>query len=636
MWERKVFTLEDNDTLGRVLDRDNDETFDDVLAGRNSAEERTGTFVGNIVERRRFRLGTAMLGLALALFLGRVAMWQIVQGAEHRALADDNRTRTTVLPADRGVIQDRNGILLGWNEPSFRLLAAPDDLPVDEHERQAFLETAATLVDGDLTVYLAAISAASEDASVLLQEDLEYERALAFQAQVEKFPGLTLELGARRAYLTDGIPTLSHVLGYTGNISEKEYAEQRANGYRRFDNIGKQGVELEYEDMLRGTAGEEIVEVDSLGNALRTLSRRETVDGQDLTLTIDARLQSYVETVLEEKLKAIESKRASVIVTDAKTGEIRALVSYPAFDANLFTDGISTQDYAALRDDPNAPLFARAIDGNYPSGSTIKPMYSAAALIEGIVTPTTTFLSTGGVWAGTRFFPDWKPGGHGIVNVYSAIANSVNTFYYIIGGGTESFKGMGLDKLMEYAALFGFGGKTGVDLPHEASGFLPSKTWKEETKGEPWFIGDTYNVSIGQGDFLVSPMQMNRATAVFATGGEMWTPHLNVALPTERTRIIPEDISNIIRDAMHDTVVYGSARLLNTLPFSAAGKTGTAQWATNQPEHAWFTGFAPYEDPEIVITVIVESGGLGGISTPIAKDVMAWYFDHTENVDTQP
>lgn len=636
MWERKVFTLEDNDALGRVLNRDNDETFDDILAGRNIAEERTGTFVGNIVERRRFKMGSALLGVALAIFLGRVATWQIVQGAEHRALADDNRTRTIVLPADRGVIKDRNGILLGWNEPSFRLLAAPDDLPSNEEERRAFLTKAAELVGGDVEIYIVEISQAKEDASVLLQEDLEYERALAFQAQAEKFPGLTLELGARRAYLTDGVPTLSHVIGYTGNISEKEYAEKRKDGYRRFDGIGKQGIELEYEEELRGTPGEEIVEVDSLGNALRTLSRRETVDGQDLDLTIDAQLQSHIESVLTEKLKAIESKRASVIVTDAKTGAVRALVSYPAFDANLFTDGISTAEYAALRDDPNAPLFARAVDGGYPSGSTIKPMYSAAALIEGIITPTTSFLSTGGVWAGTRFFPDWNPGGHGPTNLYHSIAVSVNTFYYIIGGGTESFKGMGLEKLMQYASLFGFGRETGIDLPHEADGFLPSKAWKEETKGEQWFIGDTYNVSIGQGDFLVSPLQMNRATGVFATGGEMWTPYLNAALEPERTRIIPEDVANTIKDAMRLTVTYGSARSLNDLPFTSAGKTGTAQWATNQPEHAWFTGFAPYEDPEIVITVIVESGGLGGISTPIAREVLTWYFANKERVDTQP
>ncbi len=224
------------------------------------------------------------------------------------------------------------------------------------------------------------------------------------------------------------------------------------------------------------------------------------------------------------------------------------------------------------------------------------------------------------------FFPDWRAGGHGITNVYHAIADSVNTFFYMIGGGNEQFTGMGIKKLMEHAANFGFGSQSGIDIPGEAEGFLPSKEWKLEKKGEIWYIGDTYHAVIGQGDFLATPLQIARATAVFANEGYLVTPHLNIDLETEKKKIVDDETVKIISDAMRGTVTYGSAKFLGTLPVTSAGKTGTAQWSNESANHSWFTGFAPFEDPEVVITVLIEEGDDSYLAVRTTHDILDWWF----------
>jgi penicillin-binding protein 2 len=294
----------------------------------------------------------------------------------------------------------------------------------------------------------------------------------------------------------------------------------------------------------------------------------------------------------------------------------------------MFARGITQNEYSKLLEDPDAPLFPRATQGEYPAGSTMKPIYSAAALMEGIITPSTSFFSTGGLWLGSRFFPDWRSAGHGSTNVYHAIADSVNTFFYIIGGGNEAFEGLGIEKLMQYAQLFGMGSPSGIDLPNESDGFLPSKEWKQSAKGEPWYIGDTYNVSIGQGDLLVTPLQMNRSTATFANWGTMMSPHLAMDQAPNGEKIVPDDVATVVRDAMRATITYGSATIMQDLSQAVAGKTGTAQWATGKAEHTWFTGFGPFNDPEIAVTVIVEQAGNAYYTTPIAKEIFAWWFAH--------
>ncbi len=605
---------------------------DDVMADPQSALSRST--VGSPIERRRFLWGVAAFCLVSILFVGKSAYLQILNGAHYRALAEANRIRTYTIPSHRGILTDRNDIPLAENLPSFRLVGFASALPKDSigwnwpfitTRNDIFVEAAETF-----GLKVEDIAKAAKDAGnveeILLAKDLPYEKVLAFMGSGKTIAGLSVELAEERGYPTDAIPSLSHVIGYTSGVSEKEYAVLKDEGYRSFDTVGKQGVESSHEADLRGTFGEDVFEVNAQGAPLRILSHTDPVDGKNLKLTIDARLQAYTELVLAEKLKTRSVKRAAVVAINPQNGEVLALVSYPSFDANDFSKGISQDEYDKLVNDPNAPLFPRATAGTYPSGSTIKPFFATAALTEGIITPQTTFLSTGGLQLGDRFFPDWRPGGHGITNVYHAIADSVNTFFYMIGGGNESFKGLGIEKLMDWARRFGLGRKTGIDLPGEADGFLPSKEWKQEAKGEPWYIGDTYNASIGQGDILVTPLQMARATAVVANGGLLVNPHLVIGGDTSSVRVADEKIETVVRDAMRTTVTNGTASSLQSLPVPAAGKTGTAQWNSAKVPHSWFTGFAPFDNPTIVIAVIIEEGGDATLATPVAREILQWYL----------
>jgi penicillin-binding protein 2 len=285
-------------------------------------------------------------------------------------------------------------------------------------------------------------------------------------------------------------------------------------------------------------------------------------------------------------------------------------------------------------------MFPRAVAGEYPSGSTFKPFVAYAALSEGLVDAHSSFVSTGGVRIGQWFFPDWKAGGHGVTDVRKAIAESVNTYFYIIGGGYNDFTGLGVKRIREYAEKFGFGSKMGVDLPSEAPGFLPSKDWKQEAKGERWYVGDTYNLAIGQGDVLVSPLQMATATAKVANGGKDITPRVVEEIDGEPTappsvpdiEDLDERAMQIVREGMRRTVTVGSARYLQTVPTPVAGKTGTAQTPGDKPTHAWFTGFGPYEDPNITLAVLVENGGGGSeVAVPLARDIFNWWFENNQN-----
>ncbi len=605
---------------------------DEVLSEPRSSLSRST--VKPPISHQRFLLGLAAYLLVVTIFLGKSAFLQIVNGGHYRAVAESNRLRIHAIPSHRGILTDRHGIPLASNLPSFRLVGYQSLLPRAVPgwtwplvtTRQDILRAASEMLELSFEELLLADQLAHDSEEILYAKDIPYEKAMAYMGSGQELPGLAIELAEERGYPTDAIPSLSHVLGYTGGVSAEEYDALREDGYRSFDAIGKQGVESSHEVELRGQYGEDVFEVNAKGAPLRILSHKDPVDGQNLTLTIDARLQAYSELVLNKYLQNRPVKKAAVVALDPRNGEVLALVSYPAYDANKFSKGISGTEYSALVNDPNAPLFPRATAGTYPAGSTIKPLFATAALEEGIVTPQTTFFSGGGLMLGDRFFPDWKGGGHGMTNVYHAIADSVNTYFYLIGGGNESFRGLGIDKLMTWARTFGLGAKTGIDLPGEALGFLPSKEWKKETKNEDWFLGDTYNASIGQGDILVTPLQMARATAVVANGGLLITPHLVVGQGATAVRVADEQIQAVIQEAMRTTVTNGTATSLQSLPVPAAGKTGTAQWNSNKVPHSWFTGFAPYDDPTITIAVIVEEGGDLSLAVPIAREILEWYL----------
>lgn len=630
------FGLVPLDELGQLQDSLHDTALDEAASRRPSAgTQPIRAFVGNAVPRMRYRHGGMIVLGILAIFFVRAGLLQVVHGASYRALAEANRVRIHILPAERGVITDRFGTVLANNTPSFTLVGRPTELPQEQPEREQVLQQVATLVDGDVNQFIASYEAAVDSTEFALMQNVPYEQAMTFAVHDTDIHGVDLVLGEQRSYITTTIPSLSHVLGYTGLINTEEYAEVKDSGYVPYDYIGKQGVEASHETTLRGTYGKETIEVNASGKYLRTIGKQDPLNGERLTLTIDSELQAYAEEVLRNRLEGTVSSRASLVAMDPTNGEVLALVSWPAYDANVFSGGINQTDYSALLNDPDHPLFPRATAGEYPAGSTIKPVYAAAALSEGIITPTTTFLSSGGLQTGDHFFPDWRAGGHGVTNVYHAIADSVNTFFYIIGGGYEVTPGLGINRLMTWAATFGFGSPSGLDIPGEADGFLPSPEWKQEETGESWYIGNTYNVSIGQGDFLVTPLQIARATSVFANDGDMVTPHLDMKQSPITVPVVSSEIADVIRDAMRETVTKGSASSLQSVPVPVAGKTGTAQWSSKEPPHSWFTGFAPYDNPSITITIVVENGGDTALAIPVAREILEWYF-RAERQDAPP
>ncbi len=641
--------------------------------------------------RRTFDLGkvryiVAFLAVAILILLVRVFYLQIIKGDYYYSLAEGNRLRAEIIEPKRGIIYDINKQPLVQNEANFLLYLIPNDLPKDSQARDNILHQIANVVSRNTPAEKMVSSSASSSESLKLSpenlffyelqdklakikrnslesyqplfiiDNLEYQEALELYFIAENSPGVFISNKIRRHYLYGtsssaiNFSSLASVLGYTGKINDNEY--QKAKGaYSLIDYIGKTGLEYSYEDALKGVKGEKNIEVDALGRPKRIDSQSAPVDGSALILGIDLNLQKKSEEVLRKYLATFGKKRASVVIIDPRNGEIRTLISWPAYDNNLFATGLSSVDYQKFLEDPDRPLFNRAISGEFPAGSTIKPVMSAAALAEGVITENTTVLSNGGIRIGEWVFPDWKAGGHGVTDVKKAIAESVNTFFYYIGGGFGNFPGLGIDRMIKYFKLFGLGEVTGIDLPSEAKGFLPTTKWKEEVKNEAWYIGDTYHVAIGQGDLTVTPLQVCNYTAAIANGGRLYKPHLvskivNIQTGQEKTfnsevlrdNFIKPEILDIVRAGMRQTVTAGSARSLGSLPVEAAGKTGTAQWSTTAPTHAWFTGFAPYNNPELAITVLVEAGGEGSsIATPIAREILQYYFGEERNAtSTQP
>lgn len=598
------------------------------------------TYVGLAVTEKTLRIVFFGLVSMLMLVAMRAGYFQVLHGADYAAIAEGNRSRLAWVPAERGVMYDRRGKPLVRNMPDFSATLTLADLPKNPGERH----DAITRISNILEVPSEDIEARLEEfkkypgAAVIVGENIGHEKAMRIEVESATTPGIALETGMRREYLNEGVMTLSHVLGYQGRIAEKELAAS-PDEYRPADFIGKSGLEKTYESVMRGTSGKRRIEVDARGREKNVIADVTPIDGKNLVLTIDAGLQAETERIMNDMLKTRRKARASAIVMDPRNGDILALVSMPGFDANLFAQGINSADYKALIEDENRPLFPRAISGGLSSGSTFKPIVAAAALDEGIITPDTSVHSSGGLRIGAWFFPDWKAGGHGSTNVTKAIAESVNTFFYTIGGGTDSFKGLGLEKMMAYAKKFGLGSTLGIDLPGEAAGFLPSKEWKKEVLGGQWYIGDTYHIAIGQGEIVVTPLQIAEMTAVFANNGTMMRPRLVQAVTGAdgareskdpvvlATQVVSKNAIDVVGRGMRQTVTAGSARYLGDLPVQVAGKTGTAQWNSKKENHAWFTSFAPYENPEIVVTVVVEEGGEGSsISSPIAKEIYKYYF----------
>lgn len=620
----RVFVLQNGNELGRLSDRREMELepISDLLTNRRH--------LGSVIRPHRLKIAVGLLVSIFLLFLGRSAQLQIWDGDSYRSLAEANRFRTMRVLPERGLIFDARGKVIAENIPSFVLTMTIEDLPRAEQERRVLFDRVSELAGIQPTEFdlLLTQFAKNPTEPIPVKRHIAYEQAMRLAIETKQMPGFELEASSIRRYPAN-IPSLSHVLGYVGKITVAELDEMSEQRYRPIDVVGKLGVEKSAEAMLRGQPGEMVVEVDARGKELSVVSKTDPTPGVDVHLTIDTGFQQFIEQRLEHLFDVSGLSRASVVAINPKTGAVYALVSLPSYDNNLFAQGIEPDTFAHLLEDEDEPLFFRAISGEFPSGSTFKPFVAYSALADRVVSEHTSFLSTGGLRVAEWFFPDWKAGGHGVTDVRKAIAESVNTFFYIIGGGFDEFTGLGVERITQYAARFGFGQQTRIDLPGEAEGFLPSKKWKEEVKGERWYVGDTYHLAIGQGDFLTTPLQMAHATGLLANRGIVTMPHIIESHETAGAPMENLDAYalEVVRQGMRQTVTQGSARSLSGLPFAVAGKTGTAQAPGKDRLHSWFTGFAPYDDPEIVIVVLIEEGGESTeTAVPLAKEALYWWF----------
>lgn len=610
-------------------------------AGKQVPLAQTKTYLGTSISKKKIFIMALLMITGMMVIAGRTFYLQTIKGDYYRGLAEGNRIRLRPIFSERGIIYDKFHNELVENVPNFSLTMIPQDLPRDPVKRRTIIDKVVSLseVPREKIEDLLKKYSSYSYASLVIKENLDYQSAIKLYIQSSQLPGISIEKGSKRKYAVNtSTLSVSHLLGYLAKLNDEETEKLNDKGYLLFDNIGKTGLEKTYETELRGQYGIKKIEVNATGHEQTILAEEPPLPGKNLVLTLDLEAQKKLEELTKNMLVKTHKKRAAAIAMDPRDGSILAIVSMPSFDNNEFSGGITQQNYNKYINNPDNPLFNRAIGGTYPSGSTVKLIISAAALQEKIITSRTTFLSTGGLEIGDRFFRDWKIGGHGITNVTKALAWSINTFYYYIGGGYKDFVGLGVERIVKYMQYFGIAQKTGIDLTGEATGFAPSKDWKLKTKGETWFVGDTYNLAIGQGDLLVTPLQVAVWTAAVANGGTVVQPHLAGKLeePVSHKEVVlnfskrPVPVSGenlaIVRQGMKDCVSYGSCQMMKTLPFASGGKTGTAQWSATKENHASFTSFAPYENPRIVVTVLIEEGGEGSVvAEPIARDFLAWW-----------
>jgi penicillin-binding protein 2 len=571
---------------------------------------------------------------------------QVVQSSSNEKLAEGNRIRPRIINAPRGLIVDSKGNFLSKNVPSFALAISPADLPRESSEREKVYDQVSSLsaISRDEIKKSAEKDGLLSLDTVIIKQNISREEALILEQKTAELAGVSVVKKAIREY--DSVAGLGNILGYLGKVDDddlKANTELRLN-----DEIGKDGLENIYDTYLRGKPGIENIEVDSKGRIERVLADNENLDpeaGNNLVLNIDSQFQKKTANYLNDAINQAKATQPTVtsgaaLAINPKTGGIIAMVTLPSLDNNLFAKGISNSDYQTLLNDPSKPLFNRATNGTYPSGSIIKPIEAVSALNEGTISANTAFTTPAAIQIGEYIFPDWKDHSYESTNVERAIAESNNVFFYAVGGGYDKIKGLGVERLKKYFNLFGLGSDTGIDLPSEAAGLVPDPEWKQKVKNEDWYLGDTYHEAIGQGDLLVTPIQMVTALGAIANGGTLFEPQIAKELRSSsgelvktfepkvtRSNFVSKESIEIVQRGMRMAVTQGSARKLGELPFSSAGKTGTAQFLNNQKTHAWFECYAPYENPEIAIVVLVEGGGAGNeVAVPVAENMLKAYF----------
>lgn len=577
---------------------------------------------------------------------------QILNGKYNFSLAEGNRIRTKTIRAKRGIIYDGNKNQLTENIPNFEISIVPADLPKDENQKENFYNNLAAVLKIDPQEIKKLVEEKGYDTyePVIIKKDVDRDTKMMFELKHDQFYQAGLSENPTRKYTEKN--TFSHIVGYISSIDEVELEEKKNSqpdiNYALNDYTGKTGLECFYESELHGRNGRERVEVDADGKVIKVLASEQPQPGKSLVLSVDSGLQKEISKYLAEGIKNVHSTSGAAVALNPQTGEVLASVSLPDFDNNLFAKGILPEDYQSLLTDSKKPLFNRVISGTYPPGSAIKPVVASAGLQEGIISGGSYIHCPGVIEVPNQYnpeiiykFPCWNLKGHGSVNVIDAIAQSCDVFFYTAGGGFKGISGLGLEKLRHYMALFGLGEQTGIDLPNEDSGLIPSEEWKMNAKGETWYQGDTYHMSIGQGDLLTTPLQVANFTATVANGGKLYKPQIVrqiIDVNGQVTRdFIPEVIRenfisknniDLVRQGMRKVVTSGTARSLNSLSVPAAGKTGTAEYGFyGEKKHAWFTCFAPYDNPEIALIVLIEGGGEGNeVAVPVAQKILKYYF----------
>lgn len=604
-------------------------------------------FKDHVSEARLFTARTlwslAGIFILIAIVISRLFYLQVSNHDHYTTLSLDNRVKVIAIAPNRGLIYDRNGVILAENLPSWRLEITPERVG-DMEQLLTQLQALITIDEDDIERFNKLLQRKRSFDNIPLRFHLNDEEVARIAAIQHRLPGAEVVAGLTRHYpITD---TMFHVLGYVGRIGVQDLERVDATNYRGTSHIGKTGIEKQYEDILHGRVGNQQVETNAQGKILRTLQKTPPVPGQNLYLTLDARLQETAE-------KALDDYNGAVVAMDPYNGDILALVSKPGYDPNAFVNGISTKDYTRLNKDPDRPQFNRAIHGQYPPGSTLKPFVGLAGLMHDITHEHHTLFCPGFYTLPNdeRKYRDWKKTGHGSVDLMDSIVQSCDVYFYDLA------RNLGIDRITPFLDRFGFGARTGIDLPHEKPGLLPSREWKRERKGLAWYPGETLNVGIGQGDILATPLQLASATSALALRGKRVQPRIVGRLEDPLSRssadvaVVPlppvtgisaqhwDYIIEAMKQVVHNP--RGTGRRIRSDAYTIAGKTGTAQvFGIKQEEeydeetvakklrdHALFISFAPVENPEIVVVVVVENGGHGGaIAAPVAGKVIEQYM----------
>lgn len=581
------------------------------------------------------RLLILRVGLFLVVALLGLRLWhlQIREGPYYRDLSENNRTRQVLLEPARGLIYDRHGVLLANNVPSFSLYVTLEDVK----DREMLVEQLADLLGLDPALIRKKLG--GKGGKLLprkIKDRMTLRDAMLVESHRLDLPGVMVEVESQRNY--PGGVTAAHLLGYVGEISPEQLEKTEFSGLHQGSIVGQYGVEKSFDRHVRGQAGQKNIEVDALGHEKRAAVVEKPQAGNDLYLTIDVRLQKVAEELLGQEYGAI-------VALDPTNGDILAMASRPGFDPNVLSRELTPKQWVEIVQDEGRPLNNRASQGQYPPGSTFKVPMAVAALETKTMAPSSTVFCNGGYQFGKRIYHDWKASGHGAVDLHDALVHSCDVYFYTVG------QRMGIDVIAEYGKEFGLGQGTGVELPSERAGILPSTAWKQKAKNEPWLPGETVSAAIGQGYVTVTPLQMASLIGTVANDGVNYRPRLvqavmdrvtgNLqelpAVPRGKIKAKPETF-RIIKAALADVVTKGTATRAKSTMVTIGGKTGTAQVAALRtgPEesipkkfrdHAWFVAFAPVESPKIAVAVLAEHMGHGGsAAAPLAKEVIETYM----------